>query len=340
MVLCGAALIAAFAGCSGALQDVPGKAQAKTAASIRALRVHPEGHGCRQDAGTLFASGNVTGNLDAYCGAGKGPIRPNEMRFQGIETAGWGLAVDRTSKFLAVGVRGGTVDLYNVLAFGAPHVLTLGHAGNNAFALSWDAKGGLYATEFPNQYLDYFGTPWTESTPTCVYTSKLIARMFSVAAGGTSVDIYGEGNGSAVYVINLVNGSTCAGPEKVIASFGSGVPGGLATNHAGRVVANDQVGVLYDLGRYPGGTPVASCTWPSGRNELTNITFDAAGNIWGAAAATYGTFPTYLVSFRYPFQSGGDCVSPGPSGGPTLQVSGDEYFGVAATRYAIHSQSN
>jgi hypothetical protein len=314
--------------------------QTSAAASAGALRGHAETGICKRGAGTLFASDNVGGHVDAFCGAGVGPVPAGEMPvapFLQPKPGGWGLAIDRTGRFLAAGADRATVDLYRVLAFGsAPHVLTLGHAGSNAFGLSWDAKGGLYATEFPNHYLDYFKSPWKQSSPTCVYTSKLIVSMFSVAAGGTSVDIYGEGSGSAVYLINLVNGSTCAGPEKVVVSFSNGVPGGLAMNRAGRLVANDQLGALYDLGRYPGVAPVAACAWATPSYGLTNIAFDAKGSIWGSAAAKYGAFPTYLVSLNYPFQGLGHCVSPGPSGGPTYQVLNEEYYGIAATRYDLH----
>lgn len=297
---------------------------------------------CAAGYGYLFGSDNSSGNLDIYCGPGpKYGVPFGEPAFRTIAGgAGWGLAVFK--KILAAGVTGGTITLYNLPTVAVNKTLTLAHAasGYNAYGLAFDKNGGLYATEWPGPYVDYWRKPTAGGAPNCTYAATLASEAYYVAAVGTNTTVvYGfDGFSSSVPAVTemVSNMPKCAGiTEKPLLTLGSlaqgnGFPGGLSTNKTGELIANNQYGTMYDLGAYPGAAVKATCQWEFSPNDMTNLTFDTKRGIWGTDINFAGSpLETYLWSFVYPF-NGGPCQTPGPGGGPTFAVASDEYLGVAA----------
>jgi hypothetical protein len=375
--LSAAAAIALLAGCSGGSQYAPsaagGTGASNTTMSARhgvanptivgpfasqrlndsfyhrpivdAVRVNPDKKkpGCKKakKKGLVFASDNSTGNLDAYCGHAGGVLNANQNSYKTVSGgAGWGLAVH--GAFLAAGVTGGTVTVYNLPALTVKSTLTLTHgaSGYNAYGLSWTSGGGLYATEWPGPYLDYFSTPTTTGAATCYNTLSLMSEAYYASAHGSTVDVYGfNGFSSQVpAVVENDSNAACSGTfsESLVGTFGSladgnGFPGGTTVNASGELFVNNQYGTLYDDGAYPGSnSPKGACSWGFDPNDYTNINMSTKQNsIWGSNI-NFGSSPlvTMLGSFSTSITSG-SCAT-GASGGPTANVTDDEFLGTAA----------
>jgi len=311
---------------------------------VDASRVDPpkKKAGCKKakKKGVVYSSDNSSGNLNAYCGHMGGILNANQGSYKTVAGGGgWGLAVH--GNFLAAGVTGGTVKVYNVPALTVKSTLTLTHgaSGYNAYGLSWDSSGGLYATEWPGPYVDYFSTPTVSGAANCSNTLTLMSEAYYVTAHAGSVDVYGFDvfSSQVPAVVENVTGANCGTPaETLVGTFGSlaggnGFPGGTTVNASGEFFVNNQYGTLYDDGGYPGsGSPKGSCSWGFDPNDVTNINMSTKQNsIWGSNI-NFGGSPleTYLESFSTAI-SGGACAV-GASGGPTANVSSDEFLGTAA----------
>jgi hypothetical protein len=293
--------------------------------------------------GLTFASSNVTLDLLVYCGAkGNGHITSGQAAYKTITgVAGWGIAVH--GNLLAVGTEGGTVTTYTLPGITNPHTLTLSHgvSGYNAYGLAFDSAGGLYATNWPGGYLDYFKTPSaTSPTPTCSTATAVNTEAYYVSAhGSNSAVVYGINTNTSLDDVdtegltNLSNG--CSGiTDAKIETFGqlaegTGFPGGVVSNSTGELFVNNQYGTLYDDGAYPGGSVSSSCTWGFDPNDITNINMASnQASIWGSNINFAATLETYLESFKSSIGSG-SCAT-GAVGGPTQQLSNDEFLGVAS----------
>ncbi len=313
-------------------------------AIVDAVRVNPDRKkkGCKKAKrkGVVFASDNSSGNLDAYCGHLGGVLLANQASYRTVSGgAGWGLAVH--GNFLAAGKTGGTVTVYNLPALTVKSNLTLTHgaSGYNAYGLSWDSSGGLYATEWPGPYVDYFKTPTVSGAANCANTLSLMSEAYYVTAHAGSADVYGfDGFSSQVpAVVENITGGNCGTlGETMIGTFGSladgnGFPGGTTVNNTGEFFVNNQYGTLYDDGGYPGSnSPSGSCSWGFDPNDITNINMSTKQtSIWGSNI-NFGGSPleTYLESFSTSI-SGGACAI-GSTNGPTANVSSDEFLGTAA----------
>ena len=294
----------------------------------------------------LFGSDNTTGNLDVFCEDGV-TGKPNVHVKTLAGAAGWGVAVQPSGRMLAVGKSGGTISVYaSALNPTTPSVtLTLSgqSAGDNAYGLCWDDKGGLYATNWPANTIDYFAGPLVSGGPTSTITTTTVTEDYYLACDfdkretGNNGDllVYGFNTSSPNVDSDVAIVALPAGPDTVVQTLGSlntgnGFPGGLAMSAKDDLLANDQYGTLYDLGvKEPWKTaPVGSCTWGFNPNDYTNIAFDnTQTEVWASDINFGGT--TYLQSNGAPPLSG-TCVTPGESGGPTAPISGEgSYLGVA-----------
>ena len=224
--------------------------------------------------GLLIASDNITANLDVYCGPGSGKVPANEKPFKTIVgVAGWGLAVEPERNQLAVGGSDGTISLYSLPNLKLLSTITASPQGSSGFVasgLSYDSAGGLYATNYLGPSVLYWADPSGGGAPSCTANLKTITYAFFVVASEGSADVYGLYENSSnvpAVVSNVTNLSTCTGEtETQIATLANlddktGFPGGLSTNLHHEVLANDQFGTLYDLGKFPGGLTAKACSW-------------------------------------------------------------------------------
>jgi hypothetical protein len=300
--------------------------------------------------GLTLASNNTTGALDVFCGAMSGRRIANGAKpFETIGgIAGWGVAVHGGR--IAVGTSGigsspSTINLYTLPTFTQRAVATLVHLGDNAYGVAFDQSGGLYATEWPDAYVDYWAGPSPHGPPSCQWHTTVNKVDYFVAAHdgpANSVVVYGiDGSGSYGNVdTELVTNMSpsCGTPpitDTLVQTFGkvlsgAAFPGGIVSDKAGELYVNNQYGTLYDDGPYPGGTISASCTWGYNPNDVTSIGMASnQHSIWATNLYFGGLkLQTFLESFKSADLSG-SCVK-GPAGGPTADVTNDEYFGVAS----------
>jgi hypothetical protein len=342
--------------CTGAPQFAPQTGVIAPAVSSVSAAREPIAMRCPRKRGLVFASDNTTMALYVYCGPGPKPgvVAPGAKPLRTLAgVAGWGLAVEPRGNRLAVGQFGGTIAIYALPALGKPlATLKLQHAvsGYVPYGLSWDAAGGLYATEWPSSYVDYWANPLTAHAPGCVYTMPSMSEAYNVAASGSnSVDVYGVNGFSSNEPVILANVSGLATAncpsqqvqETQVATLGSlaqgtGFPGGIATDAKGELLAGNQMGFLYDMGPFPGAaTPKATCTWSAPANDYTDVVLDARqSGIWVSNVNFGASLASDLVDVAYPLPANGPCVTPGPSGGPTGSVTNDEFLSVAAWKNA------
>ena len=146
----------------------------------------------------MVASDNLSGDLDLYFGPPKraGILAPTSaVRLSISGAAGWGVAViGRRAVNWPVGGAGRHRSRASAAGVGkVTRTLTLAHAalGYNAFSVSWDDDGGLYAAEAPGLYVDYWKNPGAGGAPSCIYTSTTMTTVDYVHASGSSADIYG-----------------------------------------------------------------------------------------------------------------------------------------------------
>lgn len=297
----------------------------------------------------LFGSDNATGSLDEFCeDAVTG--KPNALVRTLAGAAGWGVAVQPMGKLLAVGKAGGTISVYasaiNPTTPAATLTLSGQSSGTNAYGLCWDDKGGLYATNWPANTVDYFANALTSGGPTSTITTTTVTEDYDLACDfdkretGTSGDllVYGFNTNSRNVDSDVAIVTLPSGPDTVVQTLGSlntgnGFPGGLAMNAQDDLLANDQYGTLFDLGvKEPwNAAPAGSCSWGFNPNDLTNIAFDNTQKEVWAANDNFGgsSTVTYLQSNGGPPLNGA-CVTPGESGGPTAPITGEgSYLGVA-----------
>jgi hypothetical protein len=302
----------------------------------------------------LYASDNKTGNLDEFCEDGK----PNALVMTVPAAAGWGLAVQPpqfghgNSHQMAVGVTGGTISIYTNLPTigGAPgSVLTLSGkgSGDNALGLCWDDLGGLYATNWPRDTIDYFnaatvaagGGPNNTITTTTITEDFYLACDFAPDESGNSgyLMLSGYALGTPNMDSDVAWVKLPAGPDVVVLKLGnhkaiSGFPGGLALDKNDHLLVNNEYGLLYDVGnKEPWNNKAkATCSWAFNPNDLTDIVFDETQKleVW-AADVTFvppSAFVTYAQSENYPLRNLMSCVTPGQSGGPTPQIAGEQQY--------------
>jgi hypothetical protein len=359
------ALVVSLAGCSGGSSQLDPAAEGGTTQSVVRLRapaISVDGNPGNRTAqlsenrftgitasakSYLYASDNSTGNVDIF---------PEDHPTNPIGTCagcgGWGLAVSPESSghpaLLAIGKIGGTVEIYNKLGPSPVHLATLTLSGGssvNSYGLCWARDGGLYADNWPTNAIDFYnhakviggGAPTktlkVSGGNTVVYyiacDNETISKQNILLSYGYNQN---AGDNVEVDLVAQTNGAETL--EQIVGnlSSGTGFPGGLAIDAKDDLVANDQYGTFYDLGNTEPwtGSPVASCKWGFNPNDLTSIVFDnAQDELWAGNLQFIGA--EFAQSYAYPLIHKGNCKSPGSSGGPTTEQSGETggYLGVA-----------
>jgi hypothetical protein len=364
-----AALATCLAGCAGngsSIAPVGGGTSASASRSVVGMRgaaLDPSGFpgnrtavlsenrftSLRADSNSgavLFASDNTTGNLDEF--TEDNPTNPTSTC---SGCGGWGLAVSPgvlgNAALLAVGKSGGTVEIYNTLTGTLNHVssLTLSGkgAGTNALGICFDRSGGLYADNWPSNTVDYFRSPKAGGSPTKTLTVKAYSVLSYLACDFDKIGKSGENylmgygyNNSDLKVnvdsINPVSGA--ATREQTLGSIAqsNGFPGGLAIDANDDLVANNQYGKLYDINNTEPwkGAIKQVCTWVFQPNDWKSIAFDdTQQEIW-AGNLLFSGEGQYAISTTFPLTNG-QCSSPGESGGPSTEQSGETqgYNGIA-----------
>ncbi len=299
----------------------------------------------------LFASDNVTGNVDEFC--------EDAVIFRLVAVCpncgGWGLAV---SPFftgpgyqdLAIGTKTGKVTIWTVkLSTGAvsavpKSTLKLTHAGDAASGICFEKSGGLYATDFGHNVIDFFNAASLAGpgsfTPTGKWLTTNVTQPYAIAC---DIDSQGapenylmavglDTTNQQVTLSQVVNGPPPSGaqsvddtPESTFGGASFAFPGGMALDKNDDLVISFRGSSrVYDMGNAePWSGAGTFCTAPG---PYAGIAFDDEQNeIWAGYLMT--TTTTEVASAAYPLTAG---CPPGTSGGPALPEDGEQqYFGVA-----------
>jgi hypothetical protein len=354
-----AALLAA---CSGQSQGSPAGVPAREPqAGIEATNLRAPSQGfqktgnqCISSQGAyLFANDYKTGNVDEYCedGAFAKPHHNTLFAFC-AGCGGWGLAVSPTAaQTLAIGTNLGTVTLWNVAANGTvapqnspPLTLDGGTGTNFPSGICFDGTGGLYATNYNTNIIDYFsaatlgtgGGPtgsWTTTTVTIPY---FLACDFDGPTGENYLMVSGELLKNSVFnfvLTQVVNGLPPVGnhaiADVVVHNFGpspNALAGGLTLDKQDNLIVADENGTLYKMGTSePWANILAKCTDLA---FISGISFDETQDeVWSSNDVAAPA--TKVISNQFPFPRVGKC-KPGTSRGPAVPSMGEkEYIGIA-----------
>ena len=326
----------------------------------------------------LFANESISARVYEYCE--DIPPSPNTpMRSFG--PGGFGLTISPVAipaggganELLAVGeypaVSGnpGAISIYRVLGSGlTPLVppaskLVLTNANTYPIGLCFDGTGGLYATEYPTNQIDY----WTNAqvvgvgvapppvvaaltttggpNPAPFYGTYLVCDFdqLSIPPGPPPVEnivmVDGTDSGGGVDV-----GKFVAGPAPTVnvsyAAGPGGFPGGLTLNKHDYLVFNDpnpagpnSLITLFPPDVWNTAGMICNYGTPGSTYYLPIVFDDTQREIWGGNTIKAGSaFSTDAVSNYFPF--GGVC-QPGESGGPTKVIQNPaQFIGIAVWR--------
>jgi len=315
----------------------------------------------------LFANESISAKVYEYCE--NIPPSPNTpMRSFG--PGGFGLTISPVAipagggvnELLAVGEYG-TISIYRVLGTGlTPLVppaskLVLTNANAYPVGLCFDGTGGLYATEYPTNQLDY----WTNAQVVGVLGAQApVVAALTTTGGSNPAPFYGTylvcdfdqlsippGPPPAENIVMVDGfdssggvdvGKFVAGPAPTVsvtfAAGPGGFPGGMTLNKQDYLVFNNPTpaaNILFNLGPPDKWSVVNStCTYgtPGTTYYLPIVFDDTQREIWGGNSITAGSaVSTDAVSNYFPF--GGVC-RPGESGGPTKVIpSLAQFIGIA-----------
>jgi len=354
-----AAFAALLVACSGQSQvspagGAPGAPQTDTlAAPLYAPSsgtFQPTGGHCISSQGAyLFANDYKTGTVDEFCEDGVlAPPHHNTLFAFCTGCGGWGLAVDPTTQTLAIGTNAGTVTLWSVTAAGAVtplnSTLTLdGGVGTNfPLGICFDGTGGLYATNYGTNKIDYFnaatlvspgGNPTGSWNTTKTTIGYFLACDFDGKNGENYLMLSGELLSGGVYdfvLSQVVNGAPPVGniaiADLVVHNFGStALAGGLTLNKKDNLVVADENGTLYEMGTSePWANIIAKCT---DTKYISGISFDETQDeVWSSFDTAVPA--AEVISNKFPFP--GRKCKPGTSRGPAVPSMGEkEYLGIA-----------
>ena len=296
----------------------------------------------------IYANDNTTGDVDLYCEDAVAGAT-NTLLATCTGCGGWGLAVSPATQQLAIGTSAGTVTTWTInpatgipVATGA--VLQL--ASGDPLGICYDSSGGLYATDFPSNQIDYFGPGsvgtagtwnptgnWIMST---TQTGYYLACDFDKLYSSENILMVDGWDSSGNDVLSNVAVAGVPGPATPVADaikwvYGPGsvaFPGGMTLNKHDNLVVSNQYGVLNDMGfkELWKNAPTATC---KDQYDYTGIVFDdAQDEIWADAVSSSGA--TAVLSNKYPLNNNacvpgtsGTIAQPNPANGETL------YLGVA-----------
>ncbi len=357
-----AAFATLLAACSGQSQVSPagGVARAPQGGTMAASLLapssgtfQPTGDHCISSQGAfLFANDYKTGTVDEFCEDGVlAPPHHNTLFAFCTGCGGWGLAVSPTSQALAIGTSAGTVTLWNVAANGTvtPQNSTLtldGGVGTNfPLGICFDGTGGLYATNYGTNKIDYFnaatlvspgGNPTGSWSTTKTTLGYFLACDFDGPTGENYLMLSGELLKNNVYdfvLSQVVNGAPPVGnvviADLVVRNFGpspNALAGGLTINKKDNLVVADENGTLYEMGTSePWANIIAKCT---DKPYISGISFDETQDeIWSSFDTVVPA--TEVISNQFPFAPAKKCKT-GTSRGPAVPSMGEkEYLGIA-----------
>jgi hypothetical protein len=306
----------------------------------------------------LFANDNTTGNVDMFCEDGT----HKHVLGKCIGCGGWGLAVSpvilpgELTENLAIGKSGGTITVWRSLPTPVlVSTLTLGgaSAGANALGICFDGTGGLYATNYPTNEIDYFaigkvlgpgGGPTRKLFTTtitqgfwlaCDFDTLVVQKQPPPPSFEDFVMLSGLDSSlnALVASVNLFSGADTTVQTLGNWTAGTGFPGGLTINKNDVLVADNQFGKLLDLGTVePWNLPASSvCTWGYFPHQYYPIVFDDTQlEIWAGDLNHTGSAFTQAISNTWPFPNNSPCPVPGESGPRTPPIPGEKnYLGVA-----------
>jgi len=315
----------------------------------------PTGVTCKKSV-YLFANDYATKNVDEFCeDSAKG--KNNALVSICAACGGWGLAVSPITQELAIGTNDSTVTLWTVAANGTitytGSTLVLSQPGTEPLGICFDGTGGLYATDYSSNAIDYFdaaevagpgsssptGTWLTETNQINYYlacafkrTAKGKVKNNILMADGVAKNLRYKEDFTLTYVSDTTPVGAVPVADSVSFDFGEfppNVPGGLTLNKKNNLVVSNQKGYLYDMGTREvwANPPVVSCP---DLGDYSGIVFDdKQDEIW-ADFITHSSPPTEAVSTVYPLAATGPCVTPGSSGGPAIPNDGEgDYLGIA-----------
>lgn len=275
----------------------------------------------------VFASDNITGNVDVYDGS------TGAMISQCAGCGGWGVATARKGDKLAIGTFDNTVTTWTISGSSITQTgtCTLSGGGEGADGVAWASNGGLYADNFPTNGVDEFSKASVAAgcgAPTkTVYTTNLEVVYYLATAKKT---LLGEGYTSDLDVdlvsINAKTGSDTILQNNGNLSEGTGFPGGIDASSNQTVAVNNQYGSITTYSGGGSGSETGSCSWGFDPNDYTGIAFNAAQNgIWGANI-NFGGSPLVTYGEEDALPTSGAC-SVQLDTSPTQ--ANEEYLGIA-----------
>jgi hypothetical protein len=281
--------------------------------------------------GYLFASDAVAGNVDVYDSV------TLALEGQCPGCGGWGIKVSRQG-VLAIGTSGGSVALYQITPSGietyATCPLTFGPNGFEAEGIAFDAKGNLFAGDYPSNVIDYFSAKTIAAgcagADESFYTNELEVVYYLAVSGSKTLLATGFDHNLNV---DLASVNRKTGDDTVLQTLGNisqgtAYPGGVAAGPGKTVFANNQYGSFTEYANGGKGAALGTCTWGFDPNDYTGIALDSTGKSIWAADIAFANSPilTYAENDALPL-GGGACRVDADT--VPLQPPGEEYIDVA-----------
>jgi len=275
----------------------------------------------------IFASDNFTGNVDAYNES------TGALAYQCAGCGGWGVAVSKGhGNHLAVGTFGGEVTIWKVGSHSISLISTLTESlaasGYNADGVTWDDKGGVYASDWPSNTVDYWNASAVAAggAPTSSFQVSALDAVYYLSWVKKPAQLEASGYDSSLNV-DLVNATTDT-IQNVDGNLsqGTGFPGGVDTDKSTNVYMNDQYGTITEYPNAGNQSASASCNWGFDPNDYTGIALGTAEtSVWGADINFGSGLESYGQEDTLPLS--GSCSA-------TLNTSpaqvSEEYLGIAS----------
>jgi hypothetical protein len=249
----------------------------------------------------------------------------------------------------------GFINIYQVSAC-APGKITIAYVGwlkpsaGTAVGGAWDQKGNLAVSNTPNATTDLYSAATIQggpkgAAPTKTLTLTNISDLYFEAAAkakekkpvqpdgccgaSTLFDdaLIVDGLDSSMnFIVEQINVTT--GSETILqtignSSSGTGFPGGLAVDHKGNLIVDNQYGYLYIFAPPWTGSATETFSFSYPSNDLVDVALNEkdnvlyASNVWSSGS----TILTDVQALSYPKFSFGNA---------TEQMTNEAYVGIAA----------
>ena len=205
---------------------------------------------------------------------------------------------------------GGEINTYTVTSDGATaNNVTLTLSSGFPDGITYDAKGDIYASDFPSSNVDFFDAATVASggSATKTYTLPDFEYVYYVQAFGNK--IYVDGDTSEGFGVGEL---TKKGDKVLINGIvdpveDAGFPGGLAIDSKHNIIVNNQYGSISTYAKPYTGGPSAITEWGFDPNDVTGIALDLLQeNVYGVDINFGGSsLVGYPIPFSYPSLSEG-----------------------------------